>query len=272
MSAAYGIAMPTSRGVLNSVCYCTPAINFFNRLTTQPTAARKTLYDTLFRALIAAGVLTKLDVLYLFAAADSATALTNLVQSSYGGGIHGSVTLTADQGAQSDGSTGYIDTGFIASSAGGQYALNSASAGAWSLTAGATGGVGHYTFGASDGTNLTQLNIRTNTNVISSNVNDATAGTVANSTTDGFFTLSRTSSSGWDISRNASSLATITQSSVALPTVSIAVLARNISGTAAGFDNKQLAVFFLGAGLSSTDLTNLYNALHAYLQAVAGVA
>jgi len=271
MTAAYGIAMPASRGVLSPVCYCTPAINFFNRLATQPTAARKVRYDALIKALMSASVWAKLDILYVFAAADQATALTNLVQSSYGGAIHGSVTFSADRGVTSDGSTGYIDAGFTPSTAGGQYALNSAAAGVWSLTAGAAAANTARSFGVSDGTENLSLTVRNGSNTIASIVNAVPVTGFANTLTDGLFAISRTSPSGWDVSRNASSFGTISQAAIGLPAMSLYLLALNSNGTLAGFDNKQLAIFFLGAGLSSTDTTNLYNALHAYLQAVAGV-
>jgi hypothetical protein len=271
-AAAYGIAMPVSRGTLGFVPYCTPAINFFGRLATQPTSARKTLYDTMIKALVSAGVWSKLDVLYLFAAADQATALTNLVQSSYGAAVHGSVTFTADHGVQSDGSTGYLDTTFTPSTAGGMLARDSAAAGIWSLTAGAAAPSALRAFGANDGTQALAMIIKNSSNQINSLCNSFTSALMSNSATDGFFTLSRTSSTGWDVSRNASSLGTASPASVGLPTVTMFALATHQSGSAAGVDNKQHAAFFLGGGLSSSDLTNLYNALHAYLQAVAGVA
>lgn len=107
---------------------------FAARLATPPTLARKQAYDRLIYGLEQAGVWSKLDALYIFAAADEATALTNLVQSSYGATAVGSPTFLADLGYT--GASGkYINTGFNPTTASSpQYARNSAHVSVWGLT------------------------------------------------------------------------------------------------------------------------------------------
>jgi hypothetical protein len=114
--------------------YCPQARALFARLATPPAPARAAAYDAMIRALLAAGVWSKLDALYLLAAADAATALTNLKQSSYGLTAVNSPAFTADRGYTGNGTTQYLNPGFTPSTASGQYTQNSASIFWWMRT------------------------------------------------------------------------------------------------------------------------------------------
>src|SRR5262245_928924 len=122
-----------------TVSYSTEAAAFFARLATQPTTTRKNQYAALIDALVSAGVWSLLDALYLYAAYDEATALTNLKSSSFGGTNTNSVSYTADQG-YTGASSKYIDLGYNPTTAGGNFAQNSACRGGWSLTSGQLSG------------------------------------------------------------------------------------------------------------------------------------
>ena len=114
--------------------YSPQARALFARLATQPAPARAAAYDAVIRALLAAGVWSKLDALYLLAAADAATALTNLKQSSYGLTAVNSPAFTADRGYTGNGTTQYLNPGFTPSTAGGKLVQNSASIFWWTCT------------------------------------------------------------------------------------------------------------------------------------------
>lgn len=268
-TVAYAIAMPASRGILAPVPYCQEAVAFFQRLATQPSAARKALYNALIGALVAAGVWTKLDALYLLAAADQATALTNLARASYGATAVNSPAFTADLGF-TGGSPKFINTNFNPSTAGGNWAQNSASAFAWSnktaQDAGAIFGMVTATGGRSveifprflDNNAYTALNVN--------NIDQATASLDGS----GLWLLTRVAAAGYDVYRNGALLASKTATSNVLQNSNLAILLH--TGAAANYFGGTALCAGFGSGLSPAEQLALYDALHAYLQAVAGIA
>jgi len=109
---------------------------FFQRLATQPTAARKLAYVNLIQSLQAAGVWTQLDGLWILAAADAATANTNLRPSSPAGTLTpvNSPTFAPDQGYTcSGGALSRLNTGFNLGTLAGHYAVGSACMFGWVL-------------------------------------------------------------------------------------------------------------------------------------------
>jgi hypothetical protein len=83
----------------------------FARMTTPPSNARKAQITRLIRTLKQAGIWTKLDVLYVYAAADSQAALLNWKGATFDATNHGAA-FTADRGFTGDGVDDYISTGF----------------------------------------------------------------------------------------------------------------------------------------------------------------
>jgi hypothetical protein len=256
--------MPTLRGVLTPHSYGPESEGFFSRLATQPTTARKNLYDTMISALVAAGVWAKLDALYILAAADQATALTNLVQSSYGGSATNSPTFTADQGF-AGGGTKYISTGFNPTTASAaKFTRNSASIFVWSLTSGTDAGDG---FGYANGNVSATLTPRYSDGKNYVLVNDATTYSATVADGSGLLHGTRNSSSTKDIYKNGSAQASgFSAASIALINSTLTIL-KGIDGSYSG----TIAAAGLGSGMTSQNAADLYSALHAYLQAVAGV-
>jgi hypothetical protein len=109
---------------------------FFARLASQPNTSRKQAYDRAISGLVLTGVWAKLDGLYLLAAADAATAQTNLIQNSYGLAVVGSPAFAADAGYTGTGATSaYLSTGLNPTVGSPNFSLNSASLFAWKKTA-----------------------------------------------------------------------------------------------------------------------------------------
>src|SRR5690349_9234537 len=127
--------MRNRRKLLGSGGYCSDARAFFSRVSGLTTAHKKA-YNKLIRDLISAGVWTTLDVLYIFATANSATALTNLKSSSFGGTASGSPTFSVNAGytGTDASSTVYIDTGFNPSSGSPSFTQNSNHLSIWANT------------------------------------------------------------------------------------------------------------------------------------------
>lgn len=102
------------------------------RMTVDPGCPRKVVINNLIVSLKTAGVWTKLDVLYLFAAHDSQAALLNWVSTSYDA-TNNSSSFTVDRGFTGNDGNQYIDTNFnISSASGRKYLQNDAHLSAWS--------------------------------------------------------------------------------------------------------------------------------------------
>src|SRR5574342_691619 len=124
-----------SSGRLGGSPFSAEASQFFSRLATQPVSARKTLYATMIDALVAGGIWSKVDVLKVYAAADSPTALVNLKSASFTGTLINAPTFTVDRGYAGNGSTSYVDTNFNPTTATTpNFTQDSAHMGAWVLT------------------------------------------------------------------------------------------------------------------------------------------
>jgi hypothetical protein len=269
-AVAYGIAMPASRGTLSAVPYCQPAVSFFQRLATQPTAARKALYNALISSLVSAGVWSKLDALYVLAAADQATALTNLVQASYGATAANAPAFTADQGYVGA-NTKYIDTGFNPTTAlSPNYTRNDAAIFAWGSSVAAVGGCSFASVQtASAFPNSGEIVPRWTSGGFYAALNSAEV-LIASSPTDGsgLRTITRSDPSSITAYSNALSSGATAAASTAIANTTLALL---------GYSNSEAytaTVYTAGFGgsLTASEVTALYDALHAYLQAVAGVA
>lgn len=250
--------------------YSAQARAFFSRLSVQPTDTRKGQYNTLITSLVSAGVWAKLDALYMFAAADQATALTNLVSSSYGATAVNSPTFTTDQGFNGNGSTSYVNTNFNPATAGGQFSLNSAHFGIWDLTA--TPQVGVVQGGSYNGTQFSYVAFQSSGNATGS-LNSSLFRSTAQSDTGGFQIVSRTDASTIALYKNGSQILTdAANTSQAIPSLSLFICGRNSSGSLNAPTTDRIGVALAGSGMTSADQLATYNALHTYLQAVAGVA
>lgn len=144
------------------------------RFTTPPTNARKLLIDNLVGSLKTAGVWTKLDALYMRAAADSQAARLNWVADQYNSTAFSSPVFTADRGYTPDGSASYVDSGFNPTTAvAPKLALDDGHMGAWHLTDLPNGGAA-----SNDTGNTTSriLNLSTSLTSLRPNTTTAIAG------------------------------------------------------------------------------------------------
>jgi hypothetical protein len=241
--------------------YSAEAQQFFDRIS-DPGTQRKDLYAALIDSLVANGIWSKLDLLYVFAAGVAATALTNLRQSSYGATAVNSPTFTVDRGYQGDGSTSYINSNFNPAAASSpQISQNSSCAFVWVLTNGqsASDAIGQATAG----------NIRIRPRNTFDNQNfQITGGVSANltNTTDsrGFLSANRPDANNHQFYKNGASAHSAAIASSALTSANITFFKNG-----SGFDGAhQLAVGGCGASLTATEQSNLYSALLTYLQGV----
>jgi hypothetical protein len=220
-------------------------------------AGRQSIVNDLIVDLKADGIWDKLDRLWLFAAEDAPGALTDLVGLSLATATN-SPTFTADLG-YTGASTKYIDSNFNPSTAGGNYAQNSASLAAWTET---TTGIAGAIVGASV----------PSTYQIYSRYSDDTAywrinitSDVAQASTDGsgWWLASRTGANQSDLYRNGASFDSDAGASVGPSNVNVYFL-RNSTEYFTG----SVSAGLIGGGLNSTEDGNLYTRVSTYMTAV----
>lgn len=234
------------------------SLAIFEAFTTPPTDERKAIIDTCVNAMVAAGVWEKLDVLYLFAAADSQAALINWVApGTYDGTLVNAPTFAADEGFTGNGSNTLITTGFNPTTAPSpKFTQDSASIFVRSL---ALGGDDFYA-GYLTGSTLSlwpSLIIRMN----------AASGFSADVSTAGFHHGVRENATDVKAYRNGAANGTSTEASVAVGNANTSVLGGN-----GLFTGAQLASYGIGSSMSAVEADALYDAELAYMQAVGAVA
>jgi len=245
---------------------CTEASNFLARtsgLDLNHTAA----YQVLICGLVTDGVWPHFDFLHVPAAQDSTTALLNLVSSSYPLVAHGSPTWTKDRGytGVAGSTTVYLDTQFPPSTAGGQFAQNSAHIAIWDLLDQAAGNT--VAMGNENGSNkVTQIIPKFGDGNMYFRMNGGNTSGTAIGTTLGQYITNRPNSSTVQGYKNANPVFSASDTSAALLSGNLFVLAENNgSGTAGGGWDGQVASDSGGSSLSATDAANYYSRMQRYL-------
>lgn len=218
-------------------------------------------YKAMMNGLNTDGIDVKLDALWITATQDATTAGLNLVSSSYTLSNNGA-TFTADTGYIGNGTSTYVSCIYNPSTNGVQYTQNAASLFAWSNKAGLDNG---YCFGQlSPGFFTSAIQANNFGSASSINVNSATAATGTPADGFGLFTGVRTSSSSVTGYRNATSLGTNAATTSAAPANAGMALLQD-TGT---FFGGGVACAGVGGALTGTDVTNLYNRIHTFLNTV----
>lgn len=233
------------------------------RFTTPPTAARTALINNLIVALKTAGVWSKLDALYMTAAADEQAARRNWIADLYNLTAVSAPTFTADRGYTGNASTAHLTTGLNPTTSGGKYTQNNASLGSWSRT---DNNLAYCDIGVISTTIVGSIRPRV-TNLLSASTN-ATASNPAIATSIGLSAWSRTGASVAEVYKNGVSLLADTTTSLGLPNASFVLLARGTTTTPDQFSGNQVAAAFIGQGLSDAEHASMFAAVNTYLVAV----
>ncbi len=236
--------------------------------TTGLDATHTNAYIALLDGLDADSLTSKLDVLHVYATQDSATALLNLVSSSFNGTSHGPPTFAADRGftGTNGSSTVYIDTTFAPNVGTPQYTQNSAHCSAWSVTnvTDSAAIMGSITIASSE----SDVWPRHSSGSAFFRVQGAGATGFVNADGSGHYLANRTSSgAGVDGYKNGSSMGNTSGASQPVSTFSFYTCGYANGATAIG-SAYQCGGCTIGAGLSGTDITNLYGRLRTYMTAV----
>lgn len=237
----------------------TEASDLVARFSTPPTNARKSLIDALIGDLKAAGVWTKLDALYIFAAADEQSALLNWKSTSYNLTKVSSPVFTVDRGFQGDGVDDVLTTGFNPATAGGNFAQNSAHLGVWSRTNIPNGASQSYEIG-----NTNSYIARGTGNNARGRPNTSGDVTLSGNGFLGHRVWSRTASNAWAGYIDGAPVTSGTDASAALTSSAFRIL----SVTASLFGTNQHAAAHWGSGLTATETSAIHRAVSGLLAAV----
>lgn len=237
-----------------------------NAITTLD-ATHANAYTALINGGVSDGWFAKLDLLYIFGTQSNGVALLNLIQNQYNGSIVGSPTFTADQGF-TGAAVSCINSNFNPTMAiSPKFIQDSASLGAWSLTAGVeTGGA---IAGADSATNNTTIYPDFGGPGTYIRINDSTGSGQISATPDGsgFYLGSRTSSSNRDGYWNGASIGNANSAVSQGPDNFTAAFGATNSSPSAP-STKKIFSGVMGGALTSTDASKLYSRLRAFATAV----
>jgi hypothetical protein len=207
-----------------------------------------------------------LDILYIFATKDNATARLNLVENAFNASVGSDPTFTADSDYFADDSDDTLTMGYNPSTAGGNFTQNSAHIAVWNLTNSTSdrtiAGNGQSSAG------LTHFYIKhTSDNNLYTRINDnGFAGGVAIGDCRGFLMGNRSSSTAIEHYQNGAALGGgVTQASASPLNADIILLGGNEDSSDTVH---HIAAFSLGASMNATMQLNYYNRLRTYMTAV----
>jgi hypothetical protein len=251
------------------------AVTLIAAMTTAPDAARQQLISDHIVALKDAGIWSLLDIYYILAAHhEQASRLNWKSPGNFTLTANGGITFTTDRGWQGDGSTGYLDTGWIPATHGVNYQLNDASFGVYSRTDVENVGVA---MGArrDDLTRLLYFFPRSTADTgnrfigfINQNGTSAPRS-VANSNSLRMHAMRRADSASIGFLKNGSQVGTLSKTSSALVDFPVFISGLNENGSLLAPDTRQYASAFAAAAMSEAQHAALYDAQqNGYLAAV----
>ena len=234
---------------------CTQSTNFLAR-GSGFSKQNNVNYNSLLCGLNSDGDLSNIDALYVLAAPTSSVAALNLISTSDSLVSHGTITFAANQGYTGDGSTGYLDTQFVPSSAGGNFTQNSATIAAYVLNP-RTANLNVSEIAGGD-VNSYSLIQGTFNGFAGFAVNENSAGdSVGNGNAQGWWIAQRTSASVTQGYLNGATFGgTNADASTGLSTVSLFIDGLNSSGTPQRFAPDTIALAMIGGGTLSAPRTS----------------
>lgn len=260
----HGLALCQSVRTATAVPLSAEATALFARMTTQPTSARQTLINNAIVSLKTAGVWSKLDALYVTAAADAQAGQRNWIADAFNLSPTSSPTFTADRGYAGNGSSSYLDTNFNTST-GVNFTRDSASWSVFSRSSAAL--VPDGNFSTPNGTTLAGNGDGAPGNA-AWRINGPSETAPVNADGSGLYSAVRTASATTALYKNGSLLQASSQTSAAPLNTTLLLGAFRQDASPAFFSTRQISAAAIGAGLTAQNALDLYNALHAYMTGV----
>jgi hypothetical protein len=237
-----------------------------------PLALQKS-YDTMICGMVSDGTWSLTDVFYIYATVTQAISQSNLVSSTnYAATVSGTATFTAYQGWASDGSSGYLNTNFVPSTAGGHFTQNSSALLTYNISTRSGGNTSQCSVGVANSTGIDYSFIAPDNNLLGfqAAVNTTTNINVSGQTAAaGAWVISRTGSTSLAAYKNGNTTAigSNTSASTALPALSVLSHACRFGsgGTPSNFSSDLIAAQWVGGGLSATQASSLANRINTYM-------
>ncbi len=219
------------------------------RITTPPADYWKSAYDGFYSTPNIAAVIAKADQMALPSGPNKQAAFLDLTQNR--SLIESGTTLqTPSVGISANGASGYLLSGFVASSAV-HYTNNDGGLAAY-IAAG-NNSPNNFIIAPSSGSSLFLLT--NDSSSLSGRVNDGTSLTAANGGPTGLFVANRTASNAKEILKNGVSLATGSTASVGVTGASVQYL--RLASSSYAEANTFASLLYIGASLNATDQTAL---------------
>jgi hypothetical protein len=231
------------------------------------TKTQQQAYKNLVCPLVTSGTWAKLDAFYAFGLAPTAAfAEANLVSSSYTLTVTGTETFVPNVCVYGDNSTGWLNTSFTPSTAGGHMTANSGNYSVYVLNNRTAGESGWAAIGTAIGSGSATSVIYPYYSVgsgsfgrIGNITNVAYAGITSGR---GLLSISRTSSSQVDYYINAVDVATnASDTAGSLESDTVVIGANRTGGAVSNFSGDCIAAAFFGGGLTQADETALQSAI-----------
>ena len=261
VSGGYRIYKFTANGTITlpySGTYDPSAEIYFAAMTVQRETARKTLINNLIVGLKNDGLWTKLAWMSLLASHDAQAARLNAVTPSQSFTVNGTLSFTADRGyrAPSASASNYLDAGVTLSN-GGVASQNSLFIGSWLRSDGSSswrGAVGSHT-----SPYAYMINAET---TLYGALNDGNNVTYSSAPL-GFSVVSRTGATTKKLYKNGSLVGSNSDATSSMTGGHVRALSTPLIAT----DGTHMIATW-GAGLSDTEVSNLYARLNTYLTAI----
>jgi hypothetical protein len=231
--------------------------------------ARQTVVNNLIVGLKADGVWTKLDRLWIFAAENSFSALTDLVALD-GATAIAAPAFAADRGYTGNGSNSYVRTFYRPATLGVAWTLNSAHIAVWDNTNRAEAlliATGVYDSTLGDGGTYSDLTPYYAGGIMF-RINGAASPAITNSTSQGFFIGQRNDSSTVEGFYNGVSGGTGAAPATNMVNLPMYICARDDNATPAFFSTDQISMTSYGGKFTSAEALAYYNRLRTYMIAV----
>jgi len=249
-----------------ATAYTAEATALFARMTTQPTATRKGLINTLISDLKSAGVWSKLEEFYVLASHDEQSALLNWISTSHNLTKVGTPTFTIDRGITGNGTDGYLDPSYTPSIDATKITINDVSIGVY-VRQTVSESINDIT--CDDGTNAETIRTNYSSGYVGGTLNDRNWLSFLPTANIGLglFQNRRANASDKQLLHNGVQKTTSNISSTGLPTVSMFFIKHGST-----YATKQYCMFYVGQSLTDSESLSFFNSLETYLDAIgAGV-
>lgn len=251
-----------ANSVVEKVTFETEYQTVYDAMTNKPSTDIANAQNTLVKELKAAGVWTLMDVFYCFAQESNVAgeALLNWREPAGDDNATNSsgTTFTSLEGFTGNGSSYYLNTNFTPSSEGANITLNSASIGAYVRT-----NVDEAKYIVGSSTNI--LMMPKNGGAFYGRISGSSNVYFAQTTSAGFHVLTRPSSTTLSYFNNGTDKGDNTVNSTTLSTSIVYLIG---SSSLSSFSSQQLSIFFIGANMTNTQITNMNTAIEKYMDAI----